>query len=154
MNPGVDGIMRFLGLGARLGRRFASEGDRAEMRGMRGTMNVEFREPESIWHVSFDDDQIQIAPGAAPDPRATVRIRSQDFLALIAGDLSGSIARMTGKVRVSGDGHFGLLFGGMVGALLNAQRAGGVPGWITRRAVARALRQAGYTRKPRAEKAS
>jgi hypothetical protein len=69
---------------------------------------------------------------------------------MVSGDMSISVARMTGKVRVAGDGHFGIIFNGFVGAMQNAQAAPGVRGWITRAAVRRALRKGGYT--PRTER--
>jgi putative sterol carrier protein len=76
-----------------------------------------------------------------------VRLRPEDYLAMVAGDLSYSVARMTGKVRVSGDGNFGFLFGAAVENLRAAQEASGVRGRVARAVIGRALRKGGYETK-------
>jgi len=147
MNPGVDMLMKLGRLGARLG----SEAERAEMRGMSGVLNVEFSGGDgsdgSGWHIRFADGRVQLAPGLVADARATVRLAPEVFLALAAGDLSLSVARMTGRVRVAGDGGFGIVFGGFVGSLQNAQKVAGLRGWMARTLVQRALRKGGYRRR-------
>jgi hypothetical protein len=145
MNRGVDSLMRLFRLGARLG----TDADRAELRGMQGTLNLDFTGDDgSAWHVRFGDAGIDVRPGLAPAPRATVRVRAADFLAMVAGDQTLSVARLTGRIRVAGDGNLGMVFGGLVGGLQNAQRAPGLRGWIARALVRRALRRGGYHPRP------
>jgi putative sterol carrier protein len=145
MNRGIDSLMRL----ARLGARFGSEADRAELRGIQGTLNLDFTGDDGCaWHLGFSEAGIAVAPGLAPEPRATVRVRAQDFLALVAGDQTISIARLTGRIRVAGDGNLGMAFSGFVGSLQNAQRAPGLRGWIARAVVQRALRRGGYRAGP------
>jgi putative sterol carrier protein len=111
-------------------------------------MNLEFTGPgESGWHVRFGDGRVQLGRGLAPAARATARIKPEDYLALVAGDLSYSVARMTGRIRVAGDGHFGMLLGAFFENMRAAQAERGVRGWIARRAVGRALRKGHYRRR-------
>ena len=138
--------MRLARAAARVGR---SDAERAEMRGVTGTMNLEFTgAAPGGWRMVFRDGALEIAPGLAPDARATVRMSSRDFLALVAGDQTMTVARMTGKVRVAGDGSFGIIFGAFVGTLQNAQRLPGVRGWLARRLIGRALSKGGYHNHP------
>jgi putative sterol carrier protein len=145
MNPGVESMMKFARLGARVGARTLTEGQRAELKGVTGTLNIEFTGPDGGgWHVDFHDGLATVKPGLAEGARATVRLKPEDYLAMLAGDLSMSVAKLTGKVRVSGDGGFGMIFGAFVGTILNAKDASGLQGRVTRWAVRRALRKGGY----------
>ena len=142
-------MMKVGAFALRIGQgRAADERMRAEMRGVTGAMNLEFTGPDGGgWHVDFADGKVAMAAGLAPAARATVKLTPHDYLALVAGDLSYSVARMTGKVRVSGDGHFGMMFGATIENLRAAQTAKGLRGAIARRVIARALRTGGYVRK-------
>jgi putative sterol carrier protein len=141
MNQGVETLMKLARFAA---RRTVTEGERVELRGMNGTMNLEFTGPDGgAWHVTFADGRIRMAPGPGAAPRATVRLAPADFLAMVAGDLSQSVARMTGRVRVAGDGNFGIAFAAFVGSLRNAQTLPGVRGWLARRLIGRALGRGG-----------
>lgn len=146
MNQGIEMLMKL----GQLATRWApvSEQQRTEMRGLEGTMNLEFTGPDGGgWHVRFGDGRVRLGPGLASDARATVRIKPEDYLALVAGDLSYSVARMTGKIRVAGDGHFGILLGAFFENIRAAQSRPGLRGWIARRTVARALRKGSYEAK-------
>jgi hypothetical protein len=147
MNAGVTGIMKLIQTGIRLGE---STAQRAELRGISGTLNIEFTGRESGgWHVEFRDGRVRLTPGLAPEPRATVRMAPEVFLALVAGEQTMSVARMTGKVRLVGDGNFGPVFAAFVGSLQNAQKLPGFRGWMTRFLVQRALRKGGHRPKAR-----
>jgi len=146
MNPGVDLLMTIVGFGARFAPR--SESQRAEMRGLHGTMNLELTDGEGGWHVDFENDAISIARGLKGDARATVRMKAGDFMAMVAGDMQISTARMTGRFRIAGDGHFGILFGGIVGSLRVAMTAPGVAGFVARKMIGLALRRGGYKPQP------
>jgi putative sterol carrier protein len=147
MNPGVTAVMKLVQLGIRLAD---SEAQRAERRGISGVLNLEFTgEDGGGWRVAFGEGRVSVAPGLAAEPRATMRMAPEVFLALVAGDQSVSVARMTGRVRLAGDGNFGPVFSAFVGGLQNAQRLPGFRGWMTRRLVRRALRKGGYQPRPR-----
>ena len=146
MNKGVEMVMKLGVLTTRLGARLGGEEARAELRGFSGILNLEFRGPEGGgWHLRFDEGQMRMARGLARDPRATVRLTPEDYLAMLAGDLSPSVARMTGRVRVVGDGNLALVFGASVGSLRALQAKPGLRGRIGRAIVRRALRKGNYT---------
>jgi putative sterol carrier protein len=148
MNPGVDLLMTIAGFGARFAPR--PESQRSEMRGLKGKMNLELVDGEGGWHLEFDEADVTIGRGLAADARATVRVKAQDLFAMIAGDMQMSTARMTGRFRIAGDGHFGILFGGFVGALRQAMAAPGIAGFVARKMITLAMRRGGYVpRRPR-----
>ena len=148
MNKGVEMLMKLGTLATRIGRgRVADERARAEMRGLIGVMNMEFTGSDGGgWHIAFDDGQIVMARGLVENARATIKMKPEDYLAMLAGDLSYSVARMTGRVRVAGDGHFGMIFGAFVENLRAAQSVKGLRGGIARAVIGRALRKGGYNR--------
>ena len=127
-------LMRLGAFATRVTRgRMADERARAEMRGLSGAMNLEFTGPDGGgWHIEFGDGTVLMVRGLAENARATVRLKPEDYLALLAGDLSYSVARMTGKVRVLGDGHFGMIFGAFVENMRSAQTAKGLRGAFAR----------------------
>jgi putative sterol carrier protein len=149
VNQGVEMLMKLGAFALRLGQgRTVDERTRAEMRGVNGVMNLEFSGPDGGgWHVAFADGKVAMAPGLVEPARATVKLKPDDYLALVVGDLSYSVARMTGKVRVSGDGHFGMIFGAVIENVRVAQTAKGLRGAIARAVVGRALRKGKYVRK-------
>jgi putative sterol carrier protein len=149
VNKGVQMLMRLGVLATRLsGGRVADERARAEMRGLSGVMNLEFTGADGGgWHIAFDDGKVSMAPGLRDGARATIKLKPEDYLALLAGDLSYSVARMTGKVRVSGDGHFGMIFGAFVENMRAAQTMTGLRGAIARTVIGRALRKGGVAKK-------
>lgn len=149
MNQGVEMLMRLGAFALRVGQgRAVDERTRAEMRGVNGVMNLEFSGPDGGgWHVAFADGKVAMAPGLVEPARATVKLKPDDYLALVVGDLSYSVARMTGKVRVSGDGHFGMIFGAVIENVRVAQTVKGLRGAIARAVVGRALRKGRYVRK-------
>ena len=149
MNQGVEMLMRLGAFALRVGQgRAVDERTRAEMRGVNGAMNLEFSGPDGGgWHLAFADGKIAMAPGLVESARATIKLKPDDYLALVVGDLSYSVARMTGKVRVSGDGHFGMIFGAVIENVRVAQTVRGLRGAIARAVVGRALRKGKYVRK-------
>ncbi len=66
------------------------------------------------WHLTISDGAAQVHTGAAGFSAAPIKASASDFLALLSGDLDGTKAFMTGKVRASGDmrllTHFGQWF--------------------------------------------
>jgi len=151
VNKGVEMLMKLGVLATRIGQgRMADERARAEMRGLTGVMNLEFTGSDGGgWHVAFDEGRVTMARGLVEGARATLKLKPEDYLALLAGDLSYSVARMTGKVRVAGDGHFGMIFGAVVENLRTAQTVKGLRGAIARAVIGRALKKGGYARKER-----
>jgi putative sterol carrier protein len=55
------------------------------------------------WHLAIADGTAQVHAGAAEKPGATIKASASDFLAMLSGELDGTRAFMTGKVRASGN---------------------------------------------------
>ena len=55
------------------------------------------------WHLTIADDTAKVCAGVAEKPEATIKASAPDFLAMLSGELDGTRAFMTGKVRASGD---------------------------------------------------
>ena len=55
------------------------------------------------WHLAIGDGTAQVHAGIAEKPGATIKSSVPDFLAMLSGELDGTRAFMTGKVRASGN---------------------------------------------------
>ena len=60
-------------------------------------------EEASDWVVVIREDQCTVEEGNAAHPTLTFSADSQDFLAVINGELDGMKAFMTGKLKLVGD---------------------------------------------------
>ncbi len=104
-----DGLVLFTRLSG--GRTFG----RVDSGGFAGAVNFELTGPGGgSWHALLGPDSVRFFRGAHAAPRSTVTIPAAAFADLLAGRSSWMTAQMTGKVRVKGDGHAGLLFGAIV----------------------------------------
>ncbi len=56
-----------------------------------------------VWHAAIRDGGIAVQEGAHDAPTMTVSLEADDFLDLIAGDLDGATAFMSGRLRIDGD---------------------------------------------------
>ncbi len=55
------------------------------------------------WHLAIADGKAHVHAGAAEKPGAIIKASASDFLAMLSGELDGTRAFMTGKVRASGN---------------------------------------------------
>ena len=55
------------------------------------------------WHLAIADGAARVHAGAAETPGATIKASASDFLAMLSGELDGTRAFMTGRVRASGN---------------------------------------------------
>lgn len=55
------------------------------------------------WHLVIADATARVHKGVAEQAAATIKASASDFLALLRGDLDGTRALMTGKLRASGN---------------------------------------------------
>ena len=80
----------------------------------------------------LDGGRLRVSPGAPRPPDATVTLRSETFVDLLAGRLDCTTAQLTGKLRVEGEGLAQFVVQGLV-AMFRATVAGGGPaGFVTR----------------------
>jgi putative sterol carrier protein len=67
------------------------------------------------WHLAIGDGAAQVHDGAAEKPNATIKASASDFLAMLSGELDGTRAFMTGRVRASGNMRLLTQFGDWFG---------------------------------------
>ena len=55
------------------------------------------------WFATIKDSQCHVTPGTSPNANITITIADQNFVKLITGKLDGTMAFMTGKLKLKGD---------------------------------------------------
>lgn len=85
---------------AELERRFRPEA----ARGLNATYQLHLTgENGGTWHLVVMDQACRILKGAASQPSATIRISSQDWSLLAAGQLDAFSAVLQGRLKIEGD---------------------------------------------------
>jgi putative sterol carrier protein len=56
-----------------------------------------------VWHVALANGDGHVGEGPAENPGVTISMDSDDFVALTEGRLDGTMAFMSGKLKVKGD---------------------------------------------------
>jgi putative sterol carrier protein len=57
----------------------------------------------STFHVSVDDGTMAVHEGPAEKPSTTIKMNSEDYIQMVNGKLSGTMAFMKGKLKVAGN---------------------------------------------------
>ena len=60
------------------------------------------------WSMVVDDGTARINPGSIDDAQTTVSMEAGDFIAMYTGELDGTDAFMSGKLKVAGDPFLGM----------------------------------------------
>jgi putative sterol carrier protein len=55
------------------------------------------------YHVTIDDGTMHVTEGAHEKPSTTLKMTSNDYVDMVNGKLSGTMAFMKGKLKVSGN---------------------------------------------------
>ena len=55
------------------------------------------------WYVRIKDATCEVQPGDAEAPNITISIADENFVRLLTGRLDGTMAFMTGKLKIKGD---------------------------------------------------
>ena len=72
--------------------------------GMNGIFQFDLSgENGGVWHVILADGDGSVAQGPAENPGVTISMAADDFVALTEGKLDGTMAFMSGKLKVKGD---------------------------------------------------
>jgi putative sterol carrier protein len=72
--------------------------------GMNGVFQFDLSgENGGTWHVVLADGDGHVAEGPAENPGVTIAMAADDFVALTEGKLDGTMAFMSGKLKVKGD---------------------------------------------------
>jgi putative sterol carrier protein len=55
------------------------------------------------YHVTVEDGSMKIGEGPSSNPSATIKMTSKDYVDMVNGKLSGTMAFMKGKLKVTGN---------------------------------------------------
>jgi len=55
------------------------------------------------YHVSVDDGKMEVVQGPAPAPSATIKMKGEDYVKMVNGQLSGTMAFMKGQMKIAGN---------------------------------------------------
>jgi putative sterol carrier protein len=86
----------------------------------------------ATWHAVLSRGTIHFHRGPHPAPRSTVRLPVATLVDLLTGKTSWMTASMTGKVRIQGEGHGGMMFAAMVAQFRSACERKDVRGMLAR----------------------
>jgi putative sterol carrier protein len=72
--------------------------------GMAATFQWDISGPQGgRWYVEIKDEACQVHGGDTESPNITISVSDENFVKLITGKLDGTMAFMTGKLKVKGD---------------------------------------------------
>jgi putative sterol carrier protein len=73
-------------------------------KGMNAIFQFELSGPEAkTFHVTVDDGTMAVHEGAATTPSATIKMDSENYVKMVNGKLSGTMAFMKGQMKVTGN---------------------------------------------------
>lgn len=55
------------------------------------------------YNVTIDDGTMKVAEGPAASPNTTIKMAAEDYVQMVNGKLSGTMAFMKGKLKVTGN---------------------------------------------------
>lgn len=55
------------------------------------------------YHISLKDGAADVGEGSPENPNITITMKSEDFVDLATGKLDGTMAFMSGKIKIKGD---------------------------------------------------
>ncbi|MBI2058346.1 MAG: SCP2 sterol-binding domain-containing protein [Nitrospirae bacterium] len=144
-NPGLRAFFGTLVLLTRLsGGKVRGGGEKVDLTGFTGSINMEFTGAGgSTWHCVVAKNYVRFFPGAEANARATVTLSVEDFFKMLAGKTSPYTAGLTGRVRVKGEGHAGMMVGGIVTQVDTLRKTKGLAGVLARWWTDRVLRKSG-----------
>jgi len=80
----------------------AFQADKAE--GLESTFQFDITGPQGgQWYAEIKDAHCQVTEGTSSSANITVTISDENFVKLITGKLDGTMAFMTGKLKLKGD---------------------------------------------------
>jgi putative sterol carrier protein len=83
-----------------LDKRFKAD----QAKGVKATFQFELSgEGGGTWHIVVDDGTLKLNEGPAASPTTTIKMDAPNYLKMINGDLSGTMAFMRGLLKVTGN---------------------------------------------------
>jgi putative sterol carrier protein len=55
------------------------------------------------YHVKVEDGSIAVGEGPAPTANATIKMKGDDYVKMVNGQLSGTMAFLKGQMKIAGD---------------------------------------------------
>ena len=78
--------------------------DKSKIAGMTATYQFNITGDDAqVWSVAIANDEVVVTEGAAEKASIELTMAAADFLALLAGQLNGQMAFLTGKLKIKGD---------------------------------------------------
>ncbi len=141
-NAGLATLFDGLVWVTRFARAQESMFERLDNTGYLGGYNVVFPgDVGGTWQLVFDGNAVVCRMGAHEEPKGTVTMELEEFFKLLAGHTTYTTAELTGRVRVTGDGHASFLFGALIAQLRHLRGRRSLVGWAVRWWTDRALRR-------------
>ena len=82
----------------------AARVDKSKIAGMTATYQFNITGDDAqVWSVAIANDDLTVSEGAAEKANIELTMAAADFLALLAGQLNGQMAFLTGKLKIKGD---------------------------------------------------
>jgi nucleoside-diphosphate-sugar epimerase/putative sterol carrier protein len=100
---------------------------RVELKGYDATVHLDLTGPGGgDFTLRVAEERVRLRAGVPRPANATVSMKAATLLDLLAGRGDLAAAQLTGKIRIDGQGHAGLVLGGLVAGFRDAGR---LPGW-------------------------
>jgi nucleoside-diphosphate-sugar epimerase/putative sterol carrier protein len=107
---------------------------RPELKGYDATLHLDLTGPAGgDFTLRVADGRVRLRRGAPRPADASVTMKSATLLDLLAGRSDLAAAQLTGRIRIDGQGHAGLVLGGLVGGFRAAGKQPGWRGWSARK---------------------
>jgi len=83
-----------------LPQRFQAEAAKS----IEAVFQFELAEPDGgTYHVTVDHGKMQVSEGPHPKPTATLKMKGEDYVKMVNGQLNGAMAFMKGQMKVVGN---------------------------------------------------
>jgi len=80
------------------------QGDSSKLQGMTATYQFDLTgDGGGQWYAKIADGKGEVSEGTAESPNITITIAASDFVDLSTGKLDGTMAFMSGKLKIKGD---------------------------------------------------
>lgn len=108
--------------------------ERIELKGYDATVHLDLTGPSGgDLTLRVADGRVRLRRGAPRPANAVVSMKAATLLDLLAGRGDIAAAQLTGRIRIDGQGHAGLVVGGLVAGFRDAARQSGWRGFTARR---------------------
>jgi putative sterol carrier protein len=81
------------------------QADPSKVKGMNAVYAFDLAEDQDggQYHINLKDGSADVGPGTPENPNITIAMKAADFVDLATGKLDGTMAFMSGKIKIKGD---------------------------------------------------